>query len=257
MLASGRIDPVDGLFELVKKRVHWQILSEYGFRARIGHLERAGSSMAVVNGDLLARAVTAAYFTLTNEVGMLRNLSETKVKQLACGLLMHLKNLGGIYYSELDCLIDAWGETFMLNRINWTPDFSPKARTPAFLTTRRTNRFELLTRSGSGRHTWCEIWLEKLLAADNELIASLAPQVYELLLQALIKEGILVEFKRKGDRVWGIKPEAMLVERKVSRFACSACNRQIAVGSGEASVWAEAPCIEPTCGGVFKRSAAA
>lgn len=253
MLASGRVDPADGLLELVKKRVHWQILSEYGFRARIGRtLERAGSSMAVVNGDLLARAVAAAYFTLINEVGMLRNLNETKVKQLACGLLMHLKNLGGIYYSELDCLIDAWGETFMLNRINWTPDFSPKARTPAFLTTRRTNRFELLTRSGSGRHTWCEIWLEKLLAADNELIAGLAPQVYELLLQALIKEGILVEFKPKGDRVWGIKPEAMLVERKVSRFACCACNRQIAVGSGEASVWAEAPCIEPTCGGFFK-----
>ncbi len=256
LLATGHADPGNDLLELVKKRVHWQILSEYGFRARIGRtLERAGSSMAVVDNTKFARAVATACTTLANEIEMLRNLTETTVRRLLAGLLMHLKNLGGIYYTELDCLIDAWGESFTFNRINWTPDFSPKARTPAFLTTRRTNRFELLTRSGSGRHTWCEIWLEKLLAADNELIAGLAPQVYELVLQALIKEGIIVEFKRKGDRVWGIEPSALRVERQIRRLSCCSCNRQISVGMAETGFWENAPCIEPVCTGHFRSAA--
>jgi len=257
LIATGKADPNNELLELVKKRAHWQILSEYGFRARIGRtLERAGASMAAVDDELLSRAVATASTTLQNEIEMLRNLNEKTVKCLMAGLLMHLKNLGGIYYSELSCLIESWGETYQLNRFNWTPNFSPKARTPAFLTTRRSNRFELLTRSGGGRHTWCEIWLEKLLAADNELIAGLAPQVYELVLQALIKEGILIEFKQKSDRVWGIKPEALRVEQSISRLACRSCNRQIAVAASEAGLWADVPCIEHTCSGTFKMTAA-
>jgi len=80
----------------VDRRVGWEIFSEYGFRTRIGRtLEKTGSSVVCLDGELLQPVVERLEEVLRNEFGGFRNLEEKPLIQFLLGLLVHLKNRGG------------------------------------------------------------------------------------------------------------------------------------------------------------------
>ncbi|MCK5723008.1 MAG: hypothetical protein KAI84_10760, partial [Gammaproteobacteria bacterium] len=209
---EGRLPQGSNLLRDVEKRIEWEIFSEYGFRTRIGRtLEKTSSSVAHLNFDLLDNAAMQILEQIQNEIGGFKNLDEHTLKVFILGLLVHMKNQGSIYYQELDTFIERWGEPFIINRIPWMPNFSGNARTPAFLTTKRTYRFDLLLRSRSSRMTWCESWADKCFSPLYPLVAELISNIYEIVLKILIKENILVEKKVNNERVWGLLPDALSI----------------------------------------------
>ena len=161
---SGQLPDDSSLLDDIKKRIEWEIYSEYGFRCRIGRtLEKTGSSIAYPDRELLNKAVSDILESLKNEIGGLERLDERTTRVFVLGILTHLKQQGAVWHPVLNSYVEGWGNNYLLNRIPWMANFGMNARTPAFLTTKRTARFDLLFSRRTGQMTWYESWARKCL----------------------------------------------------------------------------------------------
>ncbi len=158
----GALPEGSSLRDDVEQRIGWEIFSEYGFQARIGRtLEKSGSSIGHPDPEVFRGAADTLLEVLQNEMGEMRALDRETLGRFILGLVVHLKDQGAIFHPALEGYLEAWGNSFLLNRIRWMPNFGRFSRTPAFLTTRGGTRFDLLISAGSGRRTWYQAWAEK------------------------------------------------------------------------------------------------
>jgi len=172
---SGQLPEGSTLLADIKKRIEWEILSEYGFLCRIGRtLEKTNSSIAYADRNILDNISQGVLLSLKNEIGGLEKLDERAVRWFILGILTHLKQQGGIWHSVLERYIESWGNTYLLNRIPWMANFAIDARAPSFLTTKKTPRFDQLFSRRTGQMTWYEVWAKKCFShvfpPVNELI---------------------------------------------------------------------------------------
>ncbi len=167
--------------------------------------------------------------TLRNEIGGLEKLDENTLRAFILGVLIHLKHQGAVWYPVLDMYVEDWGNTFRINRIPWMPNFGMNARTPSFLTTKNTNRFDRLSSGHSKRMTWYEGWADKCFAPVFPLVAELIRPIYELIFKALTDFNILEERQIKSERVWGILPTALRIGKDVLQFSCKRCGHDVSV----------------------------
>lgn len=249
---TGRIPADSSLLRDVRHRIEWEIHAEYAFRCRIGRtLEKTGSSVAHPDAALLDRITTEALEPLRNEIGGLRSLDEPPLKTFLMGVLVHLKQQGGVYHSALDPYIQGWGNTYLINRIHWMPNFGFSTRAPAFLSTRRVNRFDTLLSTGAKRATWYEGWADKCFAPVFPLVTELIASIYDIALKVMTEAGALKETKVKGDRIWSIHPEMLRVSGDVLQFRCRTCGHDISAARSETDIWQNAPCLRFQCGGAY------
>jgi DEAD/DEAH box helicase domain-containing protein len=252
---ESRLPKDSNLLRDVKKRIEWEIFSEYGFRTRIGRtLEKTSSSIAHLNFDLAGNSIKQILEQIQNEIGGLRNLDEHTLKVFILGLLAHIKNQGSIYYQELNTFIERWGEPFIINRIPWMPNFSGNARTPAFLTTKRTYRFDRLLSGSSSKMTWCESWADKCFSPLYPLVRELISNIYDIVLKILVSENILIEKKVNNELVWGIMPDALRISDKVVQFSCMECSHNVSAPLSEKEYWEGAHCLRFHCYGKYRKT---
>jgi len=250
---DGKLPKGSDLKHQVHKRIEWEIYSEYGFRTRIGRtLEKTSSSIAHVDPALFDTISPKLLEILKNEIGGFERLDTKTVKLFLSGFLTHLKNRGAIYYSELDAFIERWGESYVINQIPWMPGFSDYARTPAFLTLKKTKRFDRLFTGKNSRMTWYEFWADKCFSPFYPLVGELIRSIYELTLKSLVNEGLLYEHKINNDPVWGIYPKRFQVSKKVVQFACRECSHNLSVSLPEKSIWEDAYCVRQNCQGTYR-----
>ena len=77
MLETGRIPDDASLVQLVDRRVEWEIVSEFGHRARIGRtLEKSGGAIAALDPTRLEAATRRLLHVIPNELGELRALDD-------------------------------------------------------------------------------------------------------------------------------------------------------------------------------------
>ncbi len=254
---NGSLPRGSDLKHQVHKRIEWEIYSEYGFRTRIGRtLEKTGSSIAYVDPALLDTVSEILLESIENEIGGFERLDIKTVKLFLSGFLTHLKNRGAIYYKELDGFIDRWGEPYIINRIPWMPNFSINARTPAFLTVKKSYRFDWISSRKNSRMTWYEAWADKCFSPFYPLVEELIRSIYELTLNRLGDGGILYEHKINNDPVWGVYPKSFNVSRDVVRFACKECSHNLSVSRKEQGLWENACCIRQNCTGRYRMTGA-
>ncbi|MEE4356452.1 MAG: Zn-binding domain-containing protein, partial [Desulfococcaceae bacterium] len=244
------------LMENISQRIEWEIISEYGFQARIGRsLEKTGSSVIYPDRELLHRAVDRMPESIQNEIGYLRESDRDALIPFLLGLIVHLKNQGGIYIPPLDIFIESFGTPYVLNRKIWMPNFGPESRTPSFLTTKRGGRFDQLFGTASTRITWYQQWADKCFFdyfPDIRTVADLSKNLYEIVLKELRAQGILEEKSVKQDMTWGIRPDALRVSCKVSQLHCRSCGHHLSVASEEIDYFENAPCQRFHCYGRYK-----
>ncbi|MDA3918453.1 MAG: DEAD/DEAH box helicase [Deltaproteobacteria bacterium] len=236
----------------VHKRIEWEIYSEYGFRTRIGRtLEKTSSSIAHANPALLDAMSQKLLGILKNEIGGFEKLNTKSVKLFLSGFLTHLKNRGGLYYTELDAFIERWGEPYIINRIPWMPNFSINARTPAFLTVKQSYRFDQIFSKKNSRMTWYEFWADKCFSPFYPLVGELIRSIYEFILKSLVDDKILYEHKINNEPVWGIYPKSFNVSKNVIQFTCRECSHNLSVSLQEQTFWENAYCIRQNCPGTY------
>lgn len=250
---TGKIPRGSSLFEDAQKRIAWEILSEYGFRARIGRtLEKTGCSIVTPDHTRLSAAVERITDKLANEIGGWSGLEPTALAVFLLGMLTHMRTKGAIEGIAPSSYASRWGNYYAFNQISWMPNFGKHSRTPAFLTTKRGTRFESLLATGTSP-TWYQDWLDRTLGAYNSNLSMYADAAYDIVLRALVSHGILHQEEGLSHPVWTLKPEALSVERRVDQLQCDHCGSSASAPESERESWEGLPCLRFRCPGKFRR----
>lgn len=250
---NGSLSKESTLLKNVNNRIGWEIVSEYCFQARVGRtLEKTSSSVAYLDPEKLNLAVDRLLEPIQNEIGLLRDIERDMLVRFLLGFFVHLKNQGGIYLPALDSFIESHGTPFLLNRMNWMPNFGPSSRTPSFLTTKRGSRFDQLFSANASRFTWYQSWVDKCLYTISPFAITVSQPFYDLVLKELVKQEMLEQKSVGKDTVWGIRPEALRVSSNVSQFRCQSCGHNISVAKEESSFFEGSPCQRFHCYGQYE-----
>ncbi|MCP4612930.1 MAG: DEAD/DEAH box helicase [Planctomycetes bacterium] len=249
----GSLKEGSSLLQNVNNRVGWEIISEYGFQARIGRtLEKTRSSVVYLDQEQLRAAVDRMFEPIRNEIGTFRGLDEDSLIRFLLGIIVHLKNQGGIYIPALDAFIESYGTPFVINRKIWMPNFGPHSRTPSFLTTKKGSRFDQICSATQTHRTWYQSWAEKCFLGITPMVLAVSKELYDLVLKALVSQGILEEKFVRGDTVWGIRPEIMRVSSRVKQLRCTRCGHNISIAEEESTFFEDAPCQRFHCYGKYE-----
>lgn len=249
----GKLPGGSKLPEDLRRRIGWEICSEYGFNCRIGRtLEKTGCSNADVPLAKLREVAASVIEKLQNEIGGLRNLDEITLLRLMVGFLNHLKCKGAIEHPGINTLRDTWGNTFAHNKsAPYMPRFGSRSRTPSFLTTKRGTRFDALIGPGGSNRTWYQQWLEKNLKVLNPGVVDFAAPIFDILLPALVQAGVLVRREVEGVPVWAIQPHSMVISLAPSQYRCTTCGHNISGPAPDKTSWIRMPCLRFNCAGSY------
>jgi len=247
---NGRAPEGSYLISNIKKRIEWEIISEYGFNCRIGRtLEKTSSSTVTIDQELLRQVADHLLEPLRN-IGNLRDLELPLIVEFLQGLLYRLKSGGGIYSADFLSYIKTYGTTYLINRIDYLPNFSEKARAPRFVTTNNRGRFDRLY--GSGKATWYEQWVIKVFGELDHLLESYSRDVLREVMSVLVKAKVLREDISHGYLIWSINQDSLVVGREVKQLRCDKCGNQISVSASESKLWNNSTCIRYNCHGHYQ-----
>jgi len=249
---TGKLPQGSSLLEDVDRRLGWEILSEYGFRARIGRtLEKTGCSIASPDNERLEPAIAQTTEQLANEIGGWSSLQPADVAAFLHGLLTHLRTKGAIEGIAPFGYVNRWGSYYAYNPIPWLPNFGKRSRTPVFLTTKRGTRFEHLLAAGTTL-TWYQDWLDRTLGCLNQNLGMYADAAYSILLKALADQGILQREDSLSHPVWGIEPGSLRIEQKVDQLQCDRCGVTASAPTSAREPWDGMPCLRFQCSGHYR-----
>ncbi|MDA3791539.1 MAG: DEAD/DEAH box helicase [Desulfobacula sp.] len=253
----GSLPKDSTLLQNVNNRVGWEIISEYCFRARIGRtLEKTGSSIGYLDPVLLIKAAKLLLEPLQNEIGLLRKLDLKSLIRFLLGIIIHLKNQGGIYILALNSFIESYGNSYVINHnINWMPNFGTNSRTPSFLTTKKGSRFDQLLSTAATRVTWYQGWIDKCFFdffPDIGTVSEVSKDLYTLVFKTLVDQGIFKEKIVRSDKIWGILPEALKVSARVNQFRCRSCGHNISIAAEEREYFLNSLCQRFHCYGRYE-----
>ncbi len=254
---NGSLPDGSNLLELVKRRLRWELWSEYTFNCRIGRtLEKTGASTIEADPEPWRAAVERLLVRLRENIGVLRDLERGELERFLHGFVQNLKNRGGVGLDLLDEYLKSFGNTWLLGKQKgrevWRPNVFQRA--PSFLASRPGERFLSLTRGGDNpTATWHEDWLEKCFRGADGPVRGFAREIYEEILAGLRESGLIKEWDAKGARVWGLEPGIFRATPEVVQFRCGKCNFAVSVGAAAADSFADTPCTRFRCGGRFQR----
>lgn len=250
---SGKVPEGSSLLADVEARIRWEILSEYGFRSRIGRtLEKTGCSIASPAIEPLTAAAKYLVEQLQNEIGGWKGLNVEAVLPFLLGFLSQLRTKGAVENPALGAFIRQWGGYYILNRVPFLPNFGRHSRTPVFLTLKRGTRFDALLATGT-TESWHQDWLRRALAAHNGKIEEYAEATYRIVLKVLVDQGVLKRHEGLSHPVWGILPHALIVSKNVDQYRCNHCGFFASAPEIERTHWEHMPCRRFRCPGRYER----
>lgn len=236
---------------LIERRLSWEVLEEFSLRSRLGRsFSRSGFAAVSIAKDQLDSAVANLLTRLHQEVSWLRDLEETELRHFLLGMLLHLRERGGVLHHHLpeEFLRTAGKNAFMFTRLLFLPNLGSASRLPALLCNRDQGRFDVPGKP----MTWYARWSQRTLGAKRALFE---PQVvYDLVLDALTSARILAcaEMNQPIGHCWGLNPEALQVSREATRLRCERCGHAATVPAEEK--WEGMACLSARCSGLMRRT---
>ncbi len=213
---TGRLPADSHLVDEVSRRLEWEVMAEFGYRAAIGRsLERTGVASLGFDLDLLQQTCDALLPALREQEG-LRALTVAVLRRFVLGVLLRMRQRGAIDHPELRGYIANGGKSYLLGRISWMPDFHPNSPRPMFLAAgRNTGEFDALLLSKG--QSWYQGWFHKTLGAAELLMADrMDAPVLARLIEALQASGLLRELECRGEPVWALNPDHLFVSTDVA-----------------------------------------
>ncbi len=256
LIESGTLPEASQLPEWVEKRLEWEVLAEFGYRSRIGRsLERTATAAAGIRLDAVVSAADALLAPLKEQFG-LRHLKPDTLRHFILGLLLYMKQRGAIFHPFLDSFIRNNGNHYILKRQRYLPLFGERSPLPRFLCSGgNTEKFDpLVRRRGS---TWYQSWFNKVLMAGDGLVAErdVAREAYPVLLDALVRAGLLRAVEVGGGTVWGINPNVLYVSRSVAPLETANARSQLVVPESMARALEGMPSLLPRDAGHYQPKA--
>jgi len=251
LVKNNELDSAKELKALINKRIDWMVHSEYGFKSHIGRtLERSGASTLYVND--LENVIDTVLPIMKNEIELLRDVTKEELEKFVLGFVLYLKDSGAIYSSHLEPYITSGGDTYIINNIGsrmvYMPKFGTNYSVPSFLTNGGFKSFDKVSnKSGT---TWCDRWLmynfidKSTLMPDTEM-------VYKPIIEALIKQKIILETDVQDKLIWGLNPDKLYITTQTKQLRCDTCNHIICVDTRHADQANAMKCLRKECSGSY------
>ena len=246
--------PAEKLLVDLRQRIRWEATREFGVAARIGRtLERSGCASVALEPERFAIARDLVTQRLPERVGVANEVGADAWSCFLVGLLGRVRARGGIFDDLLDLYVESGGDGTTLGkqlRPLLSP-FGPYTTRPLFLTNTDKGRFDNVRPRERGN--WYSDWIGRCLGLSLPLHE--ARDIYEEVLPLLVKAGVLFTSESGKRRVWGLRPEALLVSRSHAWRICTVCGFEQAVVAGSASDPLDHPCPRYRCEGKLQQSA--
>jgi DEAD/DEAH box helicase domain-containing protein len=266
--------PSPRLMRDLLSRLSWEVVMEYGLTVRAGRtLESTGCSTVRFDPAVLDRVAENLALDIT-EQGMLQGLpaegaaatgmaadglAVERVRAWLVGLLRRWRVQGGVYHNLIDGYFRAHGGYFHLTkqRQPLLSPFSPASILPVLMTDALPGEVDERRTidpvvSPANRRTWYRDWVSRALGATpggdgvNEL--------HRLVLHRLSEAGILRSHVNGSTGVYAIRPEALVITRRVAELECPECRRRMIVPEQEAERSLGGPCHAFRCRGLMRRA---
>lgn len=214
---TGKLPSGSHLLLDISKRLTWEVLAEFGYRSKIGRsLEKTATVALGIDLKSLRAAVQPVLVPLQEELG-LRDLREDELFACALGMVLHLKEQGGIDHPLLKGYIDSGGRNYMLGKISYLPVFAPESPSPIFLV-ENTAHPEFDTPLKRGK-SWYQGWVFRTLGKDRLLADGSEGEILHALIKGLVKGNILTSHATAAGTVWGLNPEHLYLSDEVTVLA--------------------------------------
>ena len=222
-------------YELVRSRLEWEIVLEYGLNLRVGRtLDKTRCSTAWFDADVLDAAVEGADAILTEEIAGWSDTDALQRRQFIDGFLLRLKRRGATYHSFLYNFLHSGGGWYHLTkgRSPYISIFSRETPRPKFLSLGNGHaEWDSLGTGTQGSPAWLMDWGQRCFGKEAFRVDALV-DIYRALCRGLVAGGVLRQETVSGVSVVMINPEALVVYPTVASLRC---------GNGDdlvAPVWA-------------------
>lgn len=251
--STGELEKDSKLPGYISKRISWEIVSEFGLRARVGRtLEKTCSSVVTIKKGLFEKLSGDIFYKITNEIGGFSDLDKTSLQRFLLGFFIHLKNQGGIFHEGLNLYLGEFGKTFFHNKnVLWMQAFGMNSKRPSFISTKSNDVLEKITLSGTYKKNWYSIWAGKCLSPFHPLFHELSGTIYEIIINSCESSGIFEKREEKGEKIWGLTPKALVISNKAAVLKCDKCKNEITIDSFYLDLFENSLCMKSSCNGVY------
>jgi len=235
-------------------RMHWEILSEFGYNAMIGRtLEKTGAS-AVKFDDEKLRAVYVEMADWLN-ANNLSQISEADLLPFVNGVLHRVRIRGGIDHEYLNKFRNG---ALKLWDLNWNLDnrhflnklFHPRSRFPRLLTTTPHVK-GLLDSTFTNTNNWYRSYYLKTFQMASAYSA-LVNEFYAKLFEVFTTVGLMNKQGSDEHQNYALNPSVILIENKVTNHVCDTCGSKLFVAASDV-VSQNTKCLSYTCNGTYNQ----
>lgn len=220
-LKNGQNPKLSDLLDHVKQRLSWEALQEVGIRSNIGRsLSRTGVAQVSWSPDLIFKAANNLLKKAQEKLGL--SLTLDVVKHLLWGLTLQMRRRGAIFHGFLKSFVDQGGDYYLLTKISFLPQFGAQSPLPKFPSFQAEKGFEVvIPKQGS---SWYLNWLKAVIPVENMVGNDIYENLFKHCMDVLIDVDVgLVSAidSQKGNRVWGLNPEKLLLTTHLTQFELS------------------------------------
>ena len=236
-------------------RIHWEILSEFGYNASIGRtLEKTGSSAVSFNKSLFATTYDQIKDWLKKN--NLETIEKEQFINFLNGILHRMRIRGAM---DHEFLTKFRTKDLKLWDLNWMRDsrhylnknFGQRSRLPKLVCNNPQTRGVLDT-TFAKTSNWYHAYFTKnfQMAPGNNAIIN---EFYEILFDQLTSNELLSQQDSKDGGNYAILPENILVSNKVANYQCNTCSSTLHV-TEEDEMTSNTSCLGYRCSGHYEKS---
>jgi DEAD/DEAH box helicase domain-containing protein len=236
-------------------RIHWEILSEFGYNASIGRtLEKTGSSAVSFNKELFESTYDNMLDWMQNN--MLESIDKEQFIKFLNGILHRMRMRGAIDHVFLSKFrtkeLKLWDLNWMRDSRHYlNRNYHPKSRIPK-LVCNTAHRRGVLDTTFAKTSNWYHAYFTKnfQMAPGNNAIIN---EFYELLFDQLLFNKLLSQQETKDGGNYAILPENIVVSNKVANYQCDICSSTLHVTELD-EITLNTSCLAYRCSGHYTKS---
>jgi DEAD/DEAH box helicase domain-containing protein len=228
----------------VQKRLAWEAFAEFTYLSRRGRtLEAIGKATLVPRLENITRVAGALLPVLRENFGI-RHVDLPTVVHWLWGFVCHLRQRGAVMHPEMSGYVrdgNVFAFTNSSNRREWLPGMGERGPHPIFLTLGTVRGFDRLV---ARTQTFYQTWLLATLGAEGLLPQKAEEEIYKKAIESLETEGVLSRVDTQLGAVFGLNPEALVLETKVRRLVSKQGKRQLTVPADSVEALMGMPCLD-------------
>ena len=246
---DGRLPRKSNLPVLVKERLAWETLAEFGYLSNLETgLERTQVAAVGFDQSAFEEAVERAATKIRGEIGEFEDLSNCYVRQIALGVIRHMKDRGAFAGDITAKYLRSGGNRWTITWDLALPDVGPESPVPVFpadSTSQDDDRAGIEPFAKTSGATWYQRWVTHVLAPlEPGWAPHLSHSVLQLVLGSLEHVSLIQRSMVGKVEIWALVPDCFYITTKTVACHGPSAGHMLIVPEPEADLWKGVPCLD-------------